>query len=146
MASAAIGAAMVAAGVYGARAFTRRYFLTRDHLMVHAALQKGVAPSAMPPPPVFETLRHMLPSKASQLYGSEGATSTDFSTLYPGSFHMTMTSDEAALILGVTRSSSSEEINLSYKRVLRYNHPDTGGSKYLAQKINQARDTLLAGR
>ena len=38
--------------------------------------------------------------------------------------------------------ASRDDINAAYKRLQRANHPDTGGSTYLAAKINQARDLL----
>lgn len=54
-----------------------------------------------------------------------------------------MTKKEAALILGVSVYAGAEEINRRYRNALQCNHPDRGGSKYLAQKVNEARDMLL---
>lgn len=54
-----------------------------------------------------------------------------------------MTRDEAALILGVTPRASPEQVKEAHRRLITRNHPDTGGSDYLAAKINQARDVLL---
>ncbi len=54
-----------------------------------------------------------------------------------------MTREEACQVLGVSNSASEEEIRDAYKRLMMKNHPDGGGTDYLAQKINQARDTLL---
>ncbi len=54
-----------------------------------------------------------------------------------------MTREEAALILGVGVNSTAEEIRDAHRRLIAKNHPDTGGSEYLAAKINQARDILL---
>jgi len=64
---------------------------------------------------------------------------------YKGGFDPKMTRREAALILGVSPSSSKERIRDAYKRMSILNHPDTGGSPYLAKKINEARDLLESG-
>lgn len=50
---------------------------------------------------------------------------------------------EAYDVLGLKPGASRDEINAAFKRLQRANHPDTGGSTYLAAKINQARDLLL---
>ncbi|KAI5191829.1 DnaJ-like protein subfamily C member 19 [Nematocida minor] len=53
-----------------------------------------------------------------------------------------MTVREGMEILGVA-SLSRAAVYENYRRLLRGNHPDAGGSEYLAQKINEARDILL---
>lgn len=50
---------------------------------------------------------------------------------------------EARDILGVEETASSDEINMAHKRLMQKMHPDRGGSDYLAQQINRARDCLL---
>ncbi len=54
-----------------------------------------------------------------------------------------MTTEEALLILGVTKNASKEEITKTYKILMQRLHPDRGGSNYLAEKINLAKKTLL---
>ncbi|MCE2927859.1 MAG: DnaJ domain-containing protein [Rickettsiales bacterium] len=54
-----------------------------------------------------------------------------------------MTREEAALILGIPPRATSEQVKEAHRRLITKNHPDTGGSDYLAAKINQARDVLL---
>jgi len=67
-------------------------------------------------------------------------------TFYQGGFEPTMTKREAALILGVRESASREKIREAHRNMSRANHPDTGGSEYLAMKINQAKDMLLGSK
>lgn len=54
-----------------------------------------------------------------------------------------LTTEEAALILGVAVNATEEEVRDAHRRLIQKNHPDRGGTDYLAAKINQARDVLL---
>lgn len=54
-----------------------------------------------------------------------------------------MNKQEAAEVLGVNENATEEEINKAYIELIKKNHPDKGGSKYLAQKINTAKKVLL---
>ena len=65
---------------------------------------------------------------------------------YEGGFEETMTKREAALILGVRESSSAKRIKDAHRKLLVLNHPDTGGSTYMAGKINEAKELLLKGK
>ncbi|MED6226256.1 hypothetical protein PIB30_101814, partial [Stylosanthes scabra] len=62
---------------------------------------------------------------------------------YEGGFQATMTRREAALILGVREHTPTDKIKEAHRRVMIANHPDAGGSHYLASKINEAKDVLL---
>jgi hypothetical protein len=64
---------------------------------------------------------------------------------YEGGFEEPMTRREAALILGVRESSSATRIKEAHRKLLVLNHPDTGGSTYIAGKINEAKELLLKG-
>ena len=54
-----------------------------------------------------------------------------------------MTVDEAYQVLGLQPGASEAEIRAAHHRLMRTAHPDSGGSDWLATRINQARDVLL---
>jgi hypothetical protein len=65
---------------------------------------------------------------------------------YEGGFEDKMTKREAALILGVRESTTGDRIKDAHRRILLLNHPDRGGSAYVAAKINEAKDMLIKGK
>ncbi|WCJ24751.1 Mitochondrial import inner membrane translocase subunit TIM14 [Euphorbia peplus] len=62
---------------------------------------------------------------------------------YEGGFQPVMNRREAALILGVRESNATDKVKEAHRRVMVANHPDAGGSHYLASKINEAKDLML---
>jgi DnaJ homolog subfamily C member 19 len=55
-----------------------------------------------------------------------------------------MTVPEAMLILGIRdhRNLTLKELREKHRKTMLLNHPDRGGSAYLAMKINEARSVL----
>ncbi|MED6131078.1 hypothetical protein PIB30_006697 [Stylosanthes scabra] len=62
---------------------------------------------------------------------------------YQGGFQATMNRREAALVLGVRDRTPTDKIKEAHRRVMVANHPDAGGSHYLASKINEAKEVML---
>eukprot|EP00877_Chromochloris_zofingiensis_P011966 jgi/Chrzof1/7022/Cz02g07280.t1 len=62
---------------------------------------------------------------------------------YKGGFLPEMTRREAALVLGLRESASEDKVKDAHRRIMMINHPDAGGSSYVAGKVNEAKDILL---
>ncbi|KAJ1548450.1 DnaJ of sub C member 19, partial [Cladochytrium tenue] len=59
-----------------------------------------------------------------------------------GGFEPTMSRREAALILGLRETAGAvprDRLKDAHRRIMLSNHPDRGGSPYLASKINEAK-------
>ena len=54
--------------------------------------------------------------------------------------------DDARRLLGVSAEAGLDEIRAAHRRLIVKVHPDAGGSEELAQRINAARDALIADR
>ncbi len=61
----------------------------------------------------------------------------------PPSAKAQMTRTEALDILGLSETASKDDIEQAYKGLMVKNHPDQGGTDWLAAQLNEARDTLL---
>ncbi|BFZ57050.1 mitochondrial import inner membrane translocase subunit TIM14 [Savitreella phatthalungensis] len=63
---------------------------------------------------------------------------------YKGGFQSKMDRHEASLILGLPERSSvtSKKLKDAHRKIMILNHPDRGGSPFVASKINEAKDVL----
>jgi hypothetical protein len=52
--------------------------------------------------------------------------------------------EDARKLLGVSQEASLAEIRDAHRRLIARVHPDAGGSEELANRVNVARDTLVA--
>lgn len=55
----------------------------------------------------------------------------------------TMTTGRAREILGLDAAASEQDIRDAHRRLMMANHPDRGGSSWVAAQINRAKDVLL---
>lgn len=62
---------------------------------------------------------------------------------YKGDFEDEMSTSEAAKILGIRESASVDAVRKAHRKLMILNHPDAGGSTYLAGKVNEAKDKLM---
>lgn len=54
-----------------------------------------------------------------------------------------MTLEQAYKILAIDETASRKEVLAAHRKQMQNNHPDRGGSDFLAQQINLARDIIL---
>ncbi|WP_425407954.1 molecular chaperone DnaJ [Hyphococcus sp.] len=55
-----------------------------------------------------------------------------------------MSEEEALSVLGLDADPDAPSVRAAHRRLISQLHPDKGGTDYLAAKINEARDYLLA--
>ncbi|HHJ35076.1 MAG TPA: molecular chaperone DnaJ [Gammaproteobacteria bacterium] len=55
----------------------------------------------------------------------------------------TMSTEQAMDVLGLKTGYSEEDVRQAHRRMMQKNHPDRGGSDYIAAQINTAKDVLL---
>ncbi|KZL06734.1 Chaperone protein DnaJ [Pseudovibrio axinellae] len=54
-----------------------------------------------------------------------------------------LTEKEAYEVLGLAPGASTDDIRAAHRRLIKRLHPDSGGSAFLASKLNEAKDRLL---
>ena len=65
-----------------------------------------------------------------------------FTYYYRGGFESKMNRKEASLILNARDYFSKTSIRDAHRRIMLLNHPDRGGSPFIASKINEAKALL----
>eukprot|EP00918_Siedleckia_nematoides_P089633 GHVU01197006.1.p3 GENE.GHVU01197006.1~~GHVU01197006.1.p3 ORF type:complete len:106 (+),score=11.59 GHVU01197006.1:866-1183(+) len=58
-------------------------------------------------------------------------------------FDSSMSRSEACKILNVNIVASKDKIRDAHRTLMLKNHPDNGGSNFVASKVNEAKDALL---
>ncbi len=90
-------------------------------------------------------MRHALPNVINYLQDVfdkiDGKKAKRHRSKYEGSHIMSV--EEARQILGLKHGASKDEILGIFKKLMLINHPDKGGTEYIAAKIIQAKQTLL---
>lgn len=81
--------------------------------------------------------------RAAMRKGSDTGFTSLRAKVFMGPFQSEMTTREANLILGLKDKAPKEKILSAHKRLMLLNHPDNGGSTYIATKVNQAKEHLL---
>lgn len=44
---------------------------------------------------------------------------------------------------GLRETAAHDKVKAAHRRIMVANHPDSGGSSYIAAKVNEAKDILL---
>nr|CCA19955.1 conserved hypothetical protein [Albugo laibachii Nc14] len=117
----------------------RHIHMTRQQDSVLLLGGLGIAASAM-------GIKYVIKAyEAYKLRPKSPSLSWNYKSFYEGPFEERMTRREAALILGVRENASPKRIQNAHRQLLILNHPDTGGSTFIASKINEAKQLLLSG-
>ena len=93
---------------------------------------------------VSDESKRLLTAYIQRYHPNLGADSTDEESAGNEGSSDTITPDRARKILGVTESATRDEIVEAHRRLMQKNHPDRGGSEYIASEINQAKRVLLS--
>ena len=151
-------AAVAKAGQYAARAYNQYQIEAKEAAEAEAQRRKEQGLPSEEEERAQQEAEEAAQAKANtdaKAKGDEGPRENIFnkffnmgvgSKFYEGGFEEEMTRREAALILGVRESSTPKRIKEAHRKLLVLNHPDTGGSTYMAGKINEAKELLLKGR
>ena len=97
----------------------------------------GIAVAAFAGRAIYASFREV-----SRRAASRGTPLFNASPYYRGGFEPKMTRRQAGLILGASPSAPAHKVREAHKRIMLLNHPDRGGSPYMAAKINEAKDYL----
>ncbi|GAM22316.1 hypothetical protein SAMD00019534_054910, partial [Acytostelium subglobosum LB1] len=76
------------------------------------------------------------------IFNAGGSSATAMGSFTEG-FATKMNKKEAAAVLGIEESADEKTIKEKHKKLMIRNHPDKGGSSYLATKVNEAKNVML---
>ncbi|EEU46152.1 uncharacterized protein NECHADRAFT_79380 [Fusarium vanettenii 77-13-4] len=71
---------------------------------------------------------------------SRGGVGAMGKAFYKGGFEPKMNKKEASLILSL--NITKDKVRKAHRKLMLLNHPDRGGSPYLATKVNEAKEFL----
>lgn len=84
------------------------------------------------------TAAYLVAGAYKNLFGAKGK------QFYRGGFDPKMNTKEALRILELDEGTMTKaKLKENHRRIMLLNHPDKGGSPYLATKINEAKDYLM---
>lgn len=92
---------------------------------------------------VSDESKRLLTAYIQRYHPNLGAESSDEQTTSSEGTSDTITPERARKILGVNESATRDEIVEAHRRLMQKNHPDRGGSEYIASEINQAKRVLI---
>ncbi|GKT88350.1 mitochondrial chaperone [Colletotrichum tofieldiae] len=83
------------------------------------------------------------PSRSCRMAPVSRRRGRDGKAFYKGGFEPRMNKREACLILSLQESGiSRDKVRKAHRTLMLLNHPDRGGSPYLATKVNEAKELL----
>ena len=92
---------------------------------------------------VSDESKRLLGAYIQRYHPNLGARNSEEDTTHTEGSSDAITPERARKILGVEESATRDEIVEAHRRLMQKNHPDRGGSEYIASEINQAKQVLL---
>lgn len=145
----AAGLGMLAALLFAARAFSQASVAGIKALLAWVAALAGLSLAAL----LLLTGRGPAALSGLVLFGpliwnwwKQYAAARGPGTPPPARRGTAMGRTEALQILGLSDPVSDSDVRAAWVRLMRVAHPDSGGSDWIAARVNQARDLLLGHR